>query len=131
MTKRRRKKNKPNIPQATLERAREQAGVTSDEEDVVEEQPEAVAVAISKPTNDAPAKPRRRRSRVSPAQLDKAKQKGDINQNMMIELLVNPTIEVTEEQLHQEYSYVLKDLRNMGLLAAALLVLLIGLAQFI
>lgn len=34
----------------------------------------------------------------------------------------------TEEQLAQEYSYVLTDLRKIGILAAALLVLLIVLA---
>jgi len=141
MAKRRRKKNKPNIPQATLERARQQAGLDPSEE--VEDQPQTEAVQAddlddspkSEPeavaTPSKPERPRRRRSKVSPAQLDKAKKRGELDQQMMNEMLINPTVEVSEEQLHQEYAYVLKDLRNMGVLAAALLVLLVVLAQFI
>ncbi len=46
-------------------------------------------------------------------------------------MLANPSVEVTEEQLREEYSFVLSDLRNMGILAAALFVVLVLLAQFL
>lgn len=45
------------------------------------------------------------------------------------ELLRHPTRTVTEGELRKEYSYVLTDLRNMGLVAAGLVVLLVVLAQ--
>lgn len=52
-----------------------------------------------------------------------------IDPALVAQLLANPTKEVSEEQLRQEYSYVQADLRNMGLLAAGLVVLLVVLAQ--
>lgn len=153
MARRKRKKsNKPNIPQATLDRAREQAGLAPAEEveeiqdevissdeavdssEAVAETPASLGDIVREQKTEKPAKaerPRRRRSKVSAAQLEKAKQKGNVDNEMVTELLLNPTIEVSEEQLHNEYGYVLKDLRNMGILAAVLLVLLVGLAQFI
>jgi hypothetical protein len=47
------------------------------------------------------------------------------------ERLANPTLTVTEEEMRQQYGYVIKDLRSMGLLAAALVVALIILAQIL
>jgi hypothetical protein len=52
-------------------------------------------------------------------------------QEMIEELLHNPTKMVTEEQLRGEYGYVVADIRNMGILAAGLVVLLIALATFL
>lgn len=46
---------------------------------------------------------------------------------MIRDLLANPTREVSIDEMKQQYSYVLQDLRNMGILAAILLVILIGL----
>ena len=46
-------------------------------------------------------------------------------------MLANPTKFVTEDELRGQYNYVLADLRNMGILAAALLVALIVIAQFV
>lgn len=47
------------------------------------------------------------------------------------ERLAHPTITVSEAELHQQYGYVVKDLRSMGLLAATLVVALIILAQIL
>lgn len=44
------------------------------------------------------------------------------------ELLHNPTKEVSTEELKRDYAYVIRDLRGMAILAAALIVVLIGLA---
>jgi hypothetical protein len=49
-------------------------------------------------------------------------------QEMINELLANPTKVVTEEDLRRDYSYVIADLRNMALLSVALVVLLVALA---
>jgi hypothetical protein len=44
------------------------------------------------------------------------------------ELLDNPTKTVSEAEMRAQYAYVLKDLRSMGVLTAALFALLIALA---
>ena len=44
-------------------------------------------------------------------------------------LLANPTKNVTEAELRAHYSFVVSDLRNMGFLAAGLMVALVVLAQ--
>jgi hypothetical protein len=49
-------------------------------------------------------------------------------QDVVNELLANPTKVVTEDELRNAYSYVLADLRNMALLSLALVVLLVVLA---
>lgn len=49
---------------------------------------------------------------------------------MIEELLAHPTKTVSEAELHAQYGYVLRDLRNMGVLAAALFATLIVLALF-
>lgn len=46
-------------------------------------------------------------------------------------MLLNPTKELTEQQLRQEYSHVLKDLRDMLILAAILMLVMTAMAQFI
>ncbi len=125
----RRKKNAPNLPEATLKRAREQAGLIESEDntdDVQDDAPATEAVADPQP------KKSRRRARMERARLDPNLQKDNTpDSDMIAEQLANPTVVVTEEQMREEYSYVLKDLRNMGLLAAVLFVVLIGIAQFI
>lgn len=45
------------------------------------------------------------------------------------ELLLNPTRTVSEDELRQVYGYVLADVRNMALLAFALVIVLVVLAQ--
>jgi hypothetical protein len=51
-----------------------------------------------------------------------------ISQERVAQLLDAPTRTVTEAELRAKYSYVLTDLRSMGLLSAALVVTLIALA---
>jgi hypothetical protein len=52
-------------------------------------------------------------------------------QEMINELLQNPTKTVTEEQLRSEYGHVLADIRNMFILALALVILLFILATIL
>lgn len=114
MAKRRRKK--PNISNAVLEQARqgtlEQGGPTETRN------------RQSQAADAAPAKPRRRRA-LQAAQLERRKDEGALDAEFVAERLANPTKVVTEEDLRADYGFVIKDLRNMGLLAAALFIALI------
>lgn len=131
MAKRRRNK-KPNIPDQTLARARRQAGVDdvaeaddNTDSDEQESNEEASAEAATPPQSAS------RRRRIGAVKLERSRRKGELTNEMIEEVLANPTTFVTEEQMQEEYQHVLLDLRNMGTLAAALMVLLVILAQFI
>lgn len=118
MAKRRRRK--PNISQAALDQAREgvaQQGGTS-ESRARQSAPAAEAAPAAAP------KPRRRRA-LQAAQLERRKDEGALDAEYVAERLANPTKVVTAEDLRADYGFVIKDLRNMGLLAAALFIALI------
>jgi hypothetical protein len=124
MSKRRSKK--PNLPDDVLARARREAGIEasqpenqSDENDSDDEKASPVVQRT----------PRRRKS--NPAQLERSRKRGELDAETVRYMLENPTITVTEAQLREEYQHVLFDLRNMGILAAGLMILLVLLAQFI
>lgn len=71
----------------------------------------------------------RRRARdggAKPASVERAAP--ELPQDLVSEMLLNPTKVVTEEQLRGEYGYVLADIRSMAILAAGLVVLLVVLA---
>ena len=72
----------------------------------------------------AAAPPRRRRALQS-AQLERRKDAGTLDGEYVAERLANPTKIVTEDDLRADYGFVIKDLRNMGILAAALFVALV------
>ena len=146
MSKRKSRNKTPNLPKATLERAREQAGLPPEADDIEEaDVPEAVsspaAPVASSPAAAKPAAARsskaanggtngpRRKPRLTAAQLERSKQRGEVDHELTEYLLENPTKVVTEEQMHDEYSFVLKDLRNMFALAAVLIVIMIGLVS--
>ncbi len=56
---------------------------------------------------------------------------GELSQDVISEMLENPTIEVSEDELRHEYGFVIADLRSMGLLSVALIVALFALAEFL
>ena len=111
MAKRRRRK--PNISKAALEQAR--GAVESKDES-------------QSPPSPAAVKPRRRRRDLQTVQLEKRKSEGALDAEYVAELLANPNKTVSEAELRADYSFVMKDLRSMGLLAAALFVLLVAIA---
>jgi hypothetical protein len=131
MSKRRNKK--PNLPDDVLARARKQAGIEEPEE--VEEVEEEIEEPKKNGKNGNGEKSvverAARRRKLSPVQLERSRKRGDLDAEVIREMLENPTDFVSEEQLREEYQFVLFDLRNMGILAAALMVLLVALAQFI
>lgn len=112
MAKRRRRK--PNISKAALEQARQGAVESKDES--------------QSPPSPAAVKPRRRRRDLQTVQLEKRKSEGALDAEYVAELLANPNKTVSEAELRADYSFVMKDLRSMGLLAAALFVLLVAIS---
>ena len=115
MAKRRRKK--PNISQTVLDQARQ--GVAETPAADAGTEPDAPPAAS---TTKAP--PRRRRS-LQAAQLERRKDAGALDGDYVAELLANPTKVVTEDDLRADYGFVIRDLRNMGILAAGLFIALV------
>ncbi len=120
MAKRRRRK--PNISQTVLEQARQ--GVV--------DQGSADAAPTRESNGPAPAsgaaaagQPPRRRRALQAAQLERRKDEGALDAEYVTELLANPTKLVTEDDLRADYGFVIKDLRNMGILATGLFIALI------
>ena len=111
MAKRRRNKNKSGLPQNVLDRARQNAG----------EMDEGNGEAASVSERAA------RRRNASNVQLERTRQRGELTSEMIEDVLAHPTKFVSAEELQEEYQHVLVDLRNMGILAAVLIVALLGL----
>ncbi|MDE2775245.1 MAG: hypothetical protein OXI77_04805 [Chloroflexota bacterium] len=120
MAKRRRKK--PNISQTVLDQARQ--GVI-DEGGAAAPAADSSASAPAAPTAAAPKLPPRRRRALQAAQLERRKDEGALEAEYIADLLANPTKVVTEDDLRADYGFVIKDLRNMGILAAGLFIALI------
>ncbi len=126
MAKRRRKK--PNISKAVLEQARQTAAgeeARASETEATAGEPAAVDVAAGAVTAAAPRRQRRRRRDLQAVQLERRKDEGALDAEYVADLLANPTKEVSEEELRADYGFVIKDLRNMGILAAGLFVALV------
>ncbi|MCY3979346.1 MAG: hypothetical protein OXG23_14710 [Chloroflexi bacterium] len=117
MAKRRRRK--PNISQAVLDQARQ--GVVDEGSAEV---PAAGASSAAANTT-VPKQPPRRRRALQSAQLERRKDEGALDAEYVAELLANPTKVVTEDDLRADYGFVIKDLRNMGILAACLFIALV------
>lgn len=114
MAKRRRRK--PNISQTVLEQARQ--GVAGSSASDASPEQDAAAAATTK------APPRRRRA-LQAAQLERRKDAGTLGGEYVAERLANPTKLVTEDDLRADYGFVIRDLRNMGILAAGLFIALV------
>lgn len=132
MSKRRSRKSnsQPNLPPDLLERARREAGL---EDNRAEEARETAAEPVrARPTVSSarseplpPAQPRRKRRR------EKELDVSQLTHEEIAERLANPTRTVTTEELRAQYAHVIADLRSMGLLAGALFIIMILVAQFL
>lgn len=120
----RRKKAGMTLSSETLERARQGAGLDESNDELAEAE---AALNAEMSINERSA----RRRKAAPAQLERSRQRGELTAEMIEDVLANPTIEVSEETMRQEYSHVLVDLRNMGVLAALLVAIIIGLSYFL
>ena len=134
MAKRRRKK--PNIPEATLEQVRQEAdapatAAASDPDSSSKETSQIAKAPTAKATTNGAPRSRRKGRDLQAAQLKKGKADKGLDAEYVADRLANPTKVVTEEQLQEDYGFVIQDLRNMGILAAVLFVALIGIALVI
>lgn len=150
----RKTRNRPNIPQETLNRARQgevhegAAGASPTPSTDNDAEPEAAAqpsastglkqgdqqiqlgnssltpqehlARIQAERYERRAAAKRRRSRGN-------KSSDDVAPSVVANLLANPTKTVSKEDLKAQYNYVITDLRNMGILAAVLFAVLVGL----
>jgi hypothetical protein len=131
MTKRKKKRSQPNLPQETLARARREAGIENDEEtedseaslDVDVEPVAASPLPLPQSRPEMPSSQRRKRRREIVVE--------ELTHEEIADLLAHPTKEVTLEALKAQYSYVVADLRSMWLLAAALFIVMIAAARFL
>lgn len=114
MAKRRRRK--PNISQTVLDQARQGAAESGE--------PDSAAAPDAVPASEKKEPPRRRRT-LQAAQLERRKDAGALDGEYVAELLANPTKVVTEDDLRADYGFVIRDLRNMGILAAGLFIALV------
>jgi hypothetical protein len=137
MSKRRNRNSNANIPQETLERARQQAAAANtnvnaaaddDEPEVVESKPARVEPAAPRARSTASAAARRGSGAQS---VRKRKSDDKMSPEIVADILAHPTKVVTEDELRSQYGFVIADLRNMGLLALGLMVALVVLAQIL
>jgi hypothetical protein len=70
-----------------------------------------------------------RSGRSAPSLTAAKSENAKLDQAKIADILAHPTKEVSEQELRQAYTYVINDLRSMGLLAASLMILLVVLAQ--
>ncbi len=137
MSKRKNRNQSPNIPQSTLDRARQQLGQT---EEPIAPEPEvkvekaarvvekAQPVAAARPAVER--RPRPARTGTGTARTTSRKEdKHDIS--YIRQRLANPTRMVSEAELKAEYGYVMTDLRTMGLLATILVIALVVIEKII
>lgn len=127
-----RRRNRPNLPEETLRRARLAAGLAADKP--AEEAAETAVATELTPTAESPVadsraalRAARRRKRLERAS-EAARQSETMDAEAIAERLRAPTRTVSEDQLRAAYAYVLRDLRGMAMLAAALIGALVVLA---
>lgn len=125
-----RRKVTPNLPADTLARARSQAtsGVATADASL----PEATT---AEPTSDvittAPTTRTTTRAtskRIQDAQFERSRKKGDLDNVLLKDRLMNPTMFPTPQDLRRDYFFVVKDLRNMLIVSVGLIAMLILIA---
>lgn len=135
--KKKKKNTTPNIPKQTLERVEQ---LESDDDDIVTEDTgtdmDADSVSLeeaAKVQKEAERHAERAKRKVLRRKVKTAggEKKHELSSTDVAELLANPTREVSEDELRTQYSYVLKDLRSMGILAVVLLIVLLALGFFV
>lgn len=146
MSKRKNRSSAPNIPQATLDRARQQ--ITGDaaptpapaepvETVAAEAKPEPVAKAAPSASSRVAAQragnTSRGRStsarRVQSAQAKGGGRRDQLDNEIVKNRLMHPTRMVSEAELREEYGYVTKDLRTIAIIAVAMIAIMVVLAQ--
>lgn len=126
---------RPNIPESTLNKAREgnehEGAVPpeiAEEIENMDEEQLRMMVAAQRLEQMREERYQKREQRAKSSRSTRRKRDDvEVTPEMVAEQLAHPTKTVTSDELRNQYNYVLNDLRNMGLLAAALFLALIGL----
>jgi len=149
-----RRKNAPSTPDnapSVAQQAASRARAARAEAQAQAEAPASPPPAVSSGTPSAPrpragggnisaasSSPSARRAARARAQAEgsapsprRSTRSSDLDLSSIEDALRHPHKFPTEEQLHAQYGYVLRDLRSMGLLAASLVVVLILLATLL
>ncbi len=141
MSKRKNRNQSPNIPQSTLDRARQQLGQPV--EQAVEAAPEVKvektasveqaepAVVAARPVSERRARPARTGTSTTRTTRSTSHKDDKHDISYIRARLANPTRIVTEAELKAEYSYVVTDLRTMGILATILVIALVVIEKII
>lgn len=128
-SKRRKANNAPNIPKETLERVRSQINAPKTTDSDVPEAAEkpAVMLTMDTPVVSSSALRARRQGAVKRrgGELERRSKDGLLDTETIEDWLMNPTKFPTAEDLKKDYRTVINDLRNMFLLAGALMALLV------
>jgi hypothetical protein len=120
----------PNITPETLERAPQQAAAAPAAPATADATTDSAPPPVVKPTTSSRAAAlNARRGSMNAASTADRRRKGTLSTAEVVDILEHPTKEVSEDEMRAQYSYVLADLRSMGILAAALLLMLVVLAQ--
>lgn len=148
MSKRKNRNKAPNLPEETLRRARQEAGLEEAppddaDADMIDDTVDAAEPPAREqvaPPVAVPA-PSRRRARSAdsaasttsrrPRRRVKDKDFEEMTAAEVAHLLENPTRIVTEDELRAQYAYVIRDLRSMAILAAILFVGMIVVASIL
>ena len=142
MSKRKNRNQSPNIPQSSLDRARQQLGQAADEvpveaaAEVKAEKPVPVekvelVVTTARPVLERRARPARTGTSTTRTTRSTSRKDDKHDISYIRQRLANPTRIVTEAELKQEYSYVITDLRTMGILATILVIALVVIEKII
>lgn len=119
-----RRKASRNIPADTLARARAQAAMTPTPKTPKKEEPTAAAPDVPVKPPPAPVSTRKRLEE----KRERERKKAELDGETIKEMLLHPTKFPTAEDLKRDYIYVTRDLRNMFLLTAGLMVFMFVLA---
>lgn len=141
MSKRKNRTSSPNIPQSTLDRARQQISGDAPivpaapvEEAAVEATVESVTLTNPPPriatVRSSTSNRVRSNRRTQPAQA-RGGRKEAMGTDVVRNRLLHPTRVVTENQLRQEYGFVMRDLRMIGFISIAMIVLMVVVAQIL
>ncbi len=142
MSKRKNRNQSPNIPQSTLDRARQQLGQAADEvpveaaAEVNAEKPVRIeqaepAVVAARPVLERRARPARTGTSATRTTRSTSRKDDKHDISYIRARLAHPTRIVTEADLKAEYSYVVTDLRTMGILATVLVIALVVIEKII
>jgi hypothetical protein len=126
-----RRKNNSNVPSDTLARARAQVGLNQSTEPLTQDTVEETSVAQATVAKSEPVVARGQSTGQRLRESQKQRKSVVLDNETIKSMLLNPTKFPTVEDLKTDYAFVVKDLRNMFLLALALVVFMAGFATII